>query len=86
MAQVYDISRARPSSPEQKQVTLSEEIILRWKARGFETRGEAAILDTGGKEIRPTASDEIFRIQPRRITSRGIDDPHSVTPTTHSIP
>jgi hypothetical protein len=61
-------------------------MILQWKAHGIEFRSEAAILDTGGKEVMPTVTDEIVRIRPRRIISRGIDDPHSLLPTTHSIP
>ena len=56
------------------------------KARRIAIRGEAAILDTGGKEIKPTFADEMFRIRPRRIISWGIDDPDSVPPTTRSVP
>ena len=57
-----------------------------WKARGIEIRGEAQILDTGGKEIMPAFADEMFRIRPRRIISWGIDDLGSFRPHTRSVP
>ena len=44
-------------------------MILRRKACGIEIRGEAATVDTHGKEIMPTFADEMFRIRPRRIIS-----------------
>jgi hypothetical protein len=61
-------------------------MILRWKARGIEIRGEAAALDTDGKDVMPTFADAIFRSRLRRIISRCSDDPHRITPTNRSIP
>jgi hypothetical protein len=65
IAQWYYMSRAHLSGPEQKQVTLGgEDMILRRKACGIEIRGEAATVDTHGKEIMPTFADEMVRIRP----------------------
>jgi pyridoxamine 5'-phosphate oxidase family protein len=44
-----------------------------WAPRGIEIRGEAEILETGGRQIMPRFDDEMFRIRPRRIVSWGID-------------
>jgi pyridoxamine 5'-phosphate oxidase family protein len=44
-----------------------------WTPRGIEVRGEAVILNTGGKEIMPMFDDDMFRITPTRIVSWGID-------------
>ena len=44
-----------------------------WRVRGIEIRGEADILETGGKAIMANFDDEMFRIRPRRIVSWGLD-------------
>ncbi len=44
-----------------------------WTVRGIEIRGEAEVLETGGKDIRPNFDAEMIRIHPRRIVSWGID-------------
>jgi len=43
-----------------------------WKPRGIEVRGEAEVLQTGGKAVVPFFDDEMFRIKPRRIYSWGL--------------
>jgi len=45
-----------------------------WTPRAIEVRGEAAILDIGGKEIMPGFDDDLFRIFPSRIVSWGVDE------------
>jgi hypothetical protein len=42
---------------------------LRRKVRGIQIHGEAATLDTDGKEIVPTFTDQMVRIRPRRSIS-----------------
>ena len=44
-----------------------------WRPRGIEIRGEAEVLTTGGKEIRPGFDPEIFRVKPKRIISWGLE-------------
>jgi pyridoxamine 5'-phosphate oxidase family protein len=44
-----------------------------WKVRGIEIRGEADVMETGGKGIRPNFDDEMFRIRPKRIVSWGLE-------------
>jgi pyridoxamine 5'-phosphate oxidase family protein len=44
-----------------------------WVARGIEIRGEAEVLEIGGKEIMSGFDDEMFRIKPRRIVSWGLE-------------
>lgn len=43
-----------------------------WRPRGVEIRGEAEILNTGGKGIIASFDDEMFRIRPSRIYSWGL--------------
>jgi pyridoxamine 5'-phosphate oxidase family protein len=43
-----------------------------WRPRGIEIRGEAEILDTGGKGIMANFDEEMFRIKPARIYSWGL--------------
>jgi len=43
-----------------------------WKPRGIEVRGEAEVLQSGGKTVVPFFDDEMFRIKPRRVYSWGI--------------
>ena len=43
-----------------------------WKPRGIEVRGEAEVLQSGGKTVVPFFDDEMFRITPRRIYSWGL--------------
>ena len=44
-----------------------------WMVRGIEIRGEAQVLETGGKDIMPGFDLEMFRIRPKRIASWGLD-------------
>ncbi|MEV6949305.1 PPOX class F420-dependent oxidoreductase [Streptomyces sp. NPDC051172] len=44
-----------------------------WKVRGVDIRGEAELL-TGPHELGPHLSEEVIRIQPRRIHSWGLED------------
>jgi pyridoxamine 5'-phosphate oxidase family protein len=44
-----------------------------WQVRGIEVRGEVEVRQTGGKEVLPFFDQEMFRIQPRRIVSWGIE-------------
>lgn len=44
-----------------------------WTVRGVEIRGEAEVLETGGKELGPGFAHEMFRIKPKRIISWGLD-------------
>ncbi len=44
-----------------------------WRVRGIEIRGEAEVLETGGKDIMPGFDPEMFRIKPKRIVSWGIE-------------
>jgi pyridoxamine 5'-phosphate oxidase family protein len=46
-----------------------------WRVRGIEVRGEAEVLDTGGAELGPGFSPEMFRITPQRIVSWGLGGP-----------
>jgi pyridoxamine 5'-phosphate oxidase family protein len=48
-----------------------------WRVRGLEIRGRAEVLDTGGTELGPGFSSEMFRITPRRIVSWGLEEPMS---------
>jgi len=43
-----------------------------WTVRGIEIRGEAEVLQSGGKAVVPFFDDEMFRIKPRRIYSWGL--------------
>jgi pyridoxamine 5'-phosphate oxidase family protein len=45
-----------------------------WRPRGIEIRGEAQVLDGGGREIGPGFDQETFRITPRRIISWGLHE------------
>ena len=45
-----------------------------WNPRAIELRGEATILETGGKEIMPGFDDDLFRIVPNHIVSWGVDN------------
>ena len=56
-----------------------------WRVRGIEIRGEAAILETGGQEIGPGFDPDMFRIQPRRIISWGLDNPDSFSANARSV-
>jgi len=44
-----------------------------WMVRGVEIRGEAEVLETGGRELGPGFDHEMFRIKPKRIISWGIE-------------
>jgi|SRR5271157_1757761 len=44
-----------------------------WTVRGIEVRGEAEVLESGGRELGPGFDHEMFRIKPKRIISWGID-------------
>jgi pyridoxamine 5'-phosphate oxidase family protein len=44
-----------------------------WVVRGVEIRGEADILQTGGKEIMPSFDDAMFRIRTKRVRSWGLN-------------
>jgi pyridoxamine 5'-phosphate oxidase family protein len=43
-----------------------------WRPRGIEIRGEAEVLQSGGKTVNPGFNDEMFRIRPRRIYTWGL--------------
>src|SRR3974377_2260920 len=45
-----------------------------WSVRGIEIRGEAEVLETGGKDILPSFDPEMFRIKPRRIVRWGLEE------------
>jgi PPOX class F420-dependent enzyme/OxyR family protein len=44
-----------------------------WRVRGIEIRGEAGILETGGKSVIPGFDAEMFRIRPTRVISWGLE-------------
>jgi pyridoxamine 5'-phosphate oxidase family protein len=44
-----------------------------WIERGIEILGQAEVLESGGKQILDTFSNEMFRIRPTRIISCGLD-------------
>lgn len=44
-----------------------------WTVRGVEIRGEAEVLETGGKDLGPGFDPEMFRVKPKRIISWGLD-------------
>ena len=44
-----------------------------WRVRGIEIRGEAQVLEAGGKDIMPGFDPEMFRIKPKRIVSWGVE-------------
>ncbi|HEY7035416.1 MAG TPA: PPOX class F420-dependent oxidoreductase [Thermomicrobiales bacterium] len=44
-----------------------------WRVRMLEIRGQAELLDAGGKEIMPRFEDALIRIHPRRIVAFGIE-------------
>jgi pyridoxamine 5'-phosphate oxidase family protein len=44
-----------------------------WRARGIEIRGEAQILGTGGQNVIQGFDAEMFRIQPTRVISWGLE-------------
>ncbi len=44
-----------------------------WRVRGIEIRGEAEVLETGGKDIMASFDPEMFRIRPKCIISWGIE-------------
>jgi pyridoxamine 5'-phosphate oxidase family protein len=48
-----------------------------WRVRMIEIRGEAELLDTGGKEIFAQFEDPLIRIHPRRIVAFGIESENS---------
>ena len=43
-----------------------------WRPRGIEIRGEAELLQSGGKTVNPGFDDEMFRIKPKRIYTWGL--------------
>ena len=59
-----------------------------WRPRGIEIRGEAEVLDSGGREIGPGFDQEMFRITPKRIISWGLREQMSfrarTVPQEHS--
>ena len=44
-----------------------------WKVRGVEIRGEVEVLPTSGTEILPGFAPQMFRLQPKRIISWGVN-------------
>ncbi len=44
-----------------------------WRVRGLEVRGDAEILENGGQSVMPFFDPEMFRIQPMRVVSWGIE-------------
>jgi pyridoxamine 5'-phosphate oxidase family protein len=55
------------------------------RGRGIEIRGEAEILETGGKTIMPDFDDEMFRIRPKRIISWGVEEGQGFAPNARSV-
>ena len=45
-----------------------------WRVRGIEIRGEAEVLDLGGTELMQGFASEMFRINPKRIVSWGLEE------------
>jgi pyridoxamine 5'-phosphate oxidase family protein len=45
-----------------------------WRVRGIEIRGEAEVLDLGGTELMQGFAPEMFRINPKRIVSWGLEE------------
>ncbi|MGB8380199.1 MAG: PPOX class F420-dependent oxidoreductase [Dermatophilaceae bacterium] len=43
-----------------------------WRVRGIEIRGEAQVLDSGGRDMGPGFDPQMFRITPKRIVSWGL--------------
>ena len=43
-----------------------------WRPRGIEIRGEAEVLQSGGKAVNPGFDEEMFRIRPKRIFAWGL--------------
>lgn len=56
-----------------------------WVPRGIEIRGQAEVLQTGGKSIQPFFDDHMFRIRPSRINSWGLNEEGRV-PRARSVP
>lgn len=44
-----------------------------WTVRGIEIRGQAQVLEHGGRELGPGFDPQMFRIRPSRIISWGIN-------------
>ena len=43
-----------------------------WTVRGMEIRGEAQVLESGGRQVNPYFDSAMFRIKPKRIVSWGL--------------
>jgi pyridoxamine 5'-phosphate oxidase family protein len=56
-----------------------------WRPRMTEIRGQAAIVPEGGEVIGPGFDPPIFRIQPRRIVSIGIDGDEPFSSNARSV-
>jgi len=50
-----------------------DDVLAPWNPRMIEIRGEAEVLETGGKAFGENFQDTIVRIHPRRIIAFGVD-------------
>jgi pyridoxamine 5'-phosphate oxidase family protein len=51
-----------------------DDVLPPWLPRAVEVRGDATVVDTGGKAIMESFDDPIIRITPRRVVSWGLGD------------
>ncbi len=51
-----------------------DDVLPPWRPRAVEIRGNAEVLETGGKTVNADFDDEMFRIHPTRILSWGLGE------------
>ena len=51
-----------------------DDVLPPWEPRAVEIRGQAEIVETGGKAIMDAFDDPIFRIRPSRVVSWGLEE------------
>ncbi len=51
-----------------------DDVLPPWRPRAVEIRGNAAVIETGGKTVNADFDDEMFRIHPTRILSWGLGE------------
>ena len=57
-----------------------DDVLPPWEPRAVEIRGQAEIIDTGGKAIMDAFDDPIFRIRPTRVVSWGLEEGQAAGP------
>jgi len=51
-----------------------DDVLPPWRPRAVEIRGNAEVVETGGKTVNADFDDEMFRIHPTRILSWGLGE------------